>query len=91
MFTIRTAMTSNASGRSGIIAKGHGRQRTVPIDPAMSPDQNNAAAVGALLNVLCNDEQKAMLRHPSAKQRVRVVFTNPETAFEVTRKWSIDV
>jgi len=91
MFTITTAMTTNKSGRGGIIAKGHGRQRTVPLDPAYSPDQNNAAAVGALLNVLCDDRQRAMLLHPSGGQRVRVEFTHPDNAFAVTRRWTIDV
>jgi hypothetical protein len=91
MLTITTAMTSNNSGRSGIIAKGHGRQRTVPIDPAKSPDQNNGAAVGALLDVLCDDRQKDMLRHPSGGQRVRVEYTNAPDAFAVTRRWSINV
>lgn len=91
MFTITTALTSNASGRGGIIAKGNGRQRTVALRPEFSPEQNSAAAVGALLNVLCDDRQRAMLLHPSGGQRVRVEVRQPEGAFEVKRVWTINV
>ena len=72
MFTIRTALTSNASGRSGIIAKGHGKQKTTKVDPALSVDANFGAAVGALVNVLATPAQQSKLRHPSAPARVRV-------------------
>jgi hypothetical protein len=71
-FTIITTHTSNASGRAQVVAKGHGKQRTVSLDYSKSDDFNRGSALGALLNVLTNDEQKAKLRHPSAKQRVRV-------------------
>lgn len=71
-FTIITTHTSNASGRAQVVAKGHGKQRTVSLDHSKSDDFNRGSALGALLNVLTNDEQKAKLRHPSAKQRVRV-------------------
>lgn len=71
MFTINTQHASNAnSGRKQVIAKGHGRQRTVSWDHNLSGEQNHASAAGALLNVLCDDRQQAMLRHPSGGQRV---------------------
>lgn len=72
MFSIMTTVTSNASGRGQIVAKGHGKQRTVNIDHSKSDDFNRGSAVGALLNVLLDDRQQAKLRHPSGGQRVRV-------------------
>lgn len=64
--------TSNASGAGVIVAKGAGRQKTTRIDLAKSPDANFGSAVGALLNVLTDDRQQGMLRHPSGAQRVKV-------------------
>lgn len=72
VFVITTTVTSNASGRAQVVAKGHGKQRTINLDHARSDEQNRAAACGTLLNVLCDDRQRAMLRHPSGGQRVRV-------------------
>lgn len=72
MFTIVTTHTSNASGRAQVVAKGHGKQRTVSLDYSKSHDFNRGSALGALLDVLCDDRQKAMLRHPSGGQRVTV-------------------
>lgn len=85
MFTITTAHTSNASGRGQVIAKGHGKQRTVSWNHAVSVDANHGAALGALLNVLCDDRQRAMLRHPSGAQRVREIGT------EKGARWSVNV
>jgi len=73
---INTVFGTRANGSGTVTAKGQGKQRTVSIDPAYSPDQNHAAACGALLNVLCDDRQQSMLRHPTAKQRVRVEHTS---------------
>lgn len=75
-FVISTTYTSNAKGAGRVVAKGHGKQRTVPIDPAYSPDQNHAAACGALLNVLTDARQQAKVKHPSGAQRVRVEHTS---------------
>lgn len=73
MFTITTTVTSNASGRPQVVAKGHGKQRTISTDLAKSDEANRGAAAGALLNVLCDERQRSMLRHPSGGQRVRVL------------------
>lgn len=70
MFTITTTYRTDASGKGKVTAKGHGKQRTVSYDPAVDPDTNHGAALGLLLNVLTDDRQRAMLLHPSAKQRV---------------------
>lgn len=72
MFTIITTVTSNASGAGVIVAKGHGKQRTTRINHAMSDDWNRGAAAGALLNVLLDERQQTMVRHPSGHQRVTV-------------------
>ena len=72
MFKITTTMTSNASGRSQIVAKGHGRQRTVSYDHAKNLDANMGAAAGALLDVLLDDRQRAKIMHPSGRQRITV-------------------
>jgi hypothetical protein len=72
MFIIRTAHVANGSGKAQVVAKGHGKQRTVSLDHGKSNDANRGAAVGALLDVLCDERQRAMLRHPSGGQRVRV-------------------
>jgi hypothetical protein len=45
---IRTAYTTNASGASRIVAKGAGKQRTIPFDPAVSSDRNHGNAAGEL-------------------------------------------
>lgn len=45
---IVTKHTSNASGRSQVIAKGHGRQRTVSVDLSKSADWNHGIAAGTL-------------------------------------------
>ena len=68
MLTIRTAQ---ANGK--IVATANGKQRTVSVDHSKSQGQaQHAVAVGALLNVLTDDRQKAILRHPSARSRVKV-------------------
>lgn len=71
MFIITTSYKANDKGEGRIIAKGHGKQRTVVIDHSLTSEAKHASAVGALLNVLCDDRQRAMLRHPSGGQRVR--------------------
>lgn len=71
MFTI-TATKTNVNGTPKVVAKGNGKQRTLPWDLSKSADYNYGAAAGALLNVIADKRQKAMLLHPSAKARVRV-------------------
>ena len=88
MFTITTTVTSNASGRPQVVAKGHGKQRTVSLDHAKSDEQNRAAAAGTLLNVLCDERQRSMLRHPSGGQRVRVLALTDGGG---KHRWSINV
>jgi hypothetical protein len=87
MFTVKTIKGSNAKGTGSVRAMSNGRQRTVQWDHAKSVEANHASAVGALLNVLADDRQQAMLRHPSGGQRVRV--TEGSTANQ--RVWSINV
>lgn len=70
MFTITTTYTSNAAGTGVIVAKGAGKQRTIKYDHSRSPAINHFAACGTLLNVLTDDRQQAMLRHPSGGQRI---------------------
>jgi hypothetical protein len=81
MFTITTTQTTTGS----YMAKGHGKQRTVkPVGD--SADARHGAAVGALLAVLTDDRQKAMLLHPSGKQRVRVKVEDEGRA-----RWTVNV
>lgn len=87
-FTITTTHTSNANGRAQVVAKGHGKQRTVSLDHSKSDDFNRGTALGALLDVLCDDRQKAMLRHPSAKQRVTVESL---TSGGGKHRWTVNV
>lgn len=50
---IRTAYgTHPTSGASRIVAKGAGKQRTVPFDPSKSSDWNHGNAAGTLALVL---------------------------------------
>lgn len=88
MFTITTTHTANAAGRPQVVAKGHGKQRTISLDLGKSDEANRGAALGALLNVLCDDRQRAMLRHPSGGQRVRVESLTDGGG---KHRWTIDV
>lgn len=49
---IRTATTSNGSGRPQVIAKGGGKQRTVSVDLSKSSAWNHGNAAGVLGLVL---------------------------------------
>ena len=88
MFTITTTVTSNASGRAQVVAKGHGKQRTVSLDHSKSDEQNRAAAAGTLLNVLLDARQRAKVLHPSGGQRVRVESITDGGG---KHRWTIDV
>ena len=88
MFTFTTTVTSNAAGRAQVVAKGHGRQRTVNLNHAMSDEWNRGAAAGALLNVLASPEQQAKVKHPSGGQRVRVESVSDGGG---KHRWTIDV
>lgn len=52
MVTITTKYVSNASGRGGVLAKGGGKQRTIPWDHSKSDDRNHGEAAGTLALVL---------------------------------------
>lgn len=53
---IVTRYTSNASGRSQVIAKGGGKQRTISVNLAESVDQNHVAAAAALIERLSKED-----------------------------------
>ena len=84
MFSITTTIL-NTNGTK-VLAKGHGKQRTLPYDHSMNHDGNLGAAVGALLNVLTDDRQQAKVKHPSGGQRVRVEHLGYQK-----NRWTIDV
>ena len=88
MFTITTVQSSTPSGAGKVTAKANGKQRSVRVDHSRTPEVNAAAAVGALLAVLTDDRQKAMLRHPSGGQRVRHEFVSD---FGGKMRWSVNV
>lgn len=83
MYTITTSVSKTGS----IVAKGHGKQRTVKPSRGHA-DGDHGAAVGTLLNVLLDKRQQAKLRHPSGGQRVRVISTFEPYA---PAHWRIDV
>lgn len=87
MFTVKTIKGSNAKGASTVLAMSNGRQRTVQCDPAKTDEANHAAAVGALLNVLADSRQQAMLRHPSGAQRIRWTWGKTDSQ----RVWTVTV
>lgn len=88
MFTVTTVQSSTPSGAGKVTAKCNGKQRTVRVDNARTPEANHAAAVGAVLDALTTSRQQAMLRHPSGGQRVRFDFVSD---FGGKMKWSVKV
>lgn len=88
MFTITTVQSSTPSGAGKVTAKANGKQRSVRVDHSRTPEVNAAAAVGALLAVLCDDKQRAKMMHPSAGQRVRHEFVSD---FGGKMRWSVNV
>lgn len=72
MLNITVTKTAARNGSGNLVAKGQGKQRTTKWDHSKSADANFGAAAGALLNVLTDERQQAMLRHPSGGQRVHV-------------------
>lgn len=89
MFTIRTETVTSANGTEQVKASGHDRQRTIRAAKTKSADQNHGAAVGTLLNLLTDDRQQAMLRHPSGGQRVKSSHNEIAPGVFVT-DWYID-
>lgn len=77
MITVTASHVSNPSGRSQILAKAAGRQRTINYDHSRSMDANYGAAVGRLLDVLLDERGRAKMRHPSAQSRITVTQPNP--------------
>lgn len=70
---------------------GKRRQATigqVEVQTYRSGDAQHGAAVGALLAKVCDDRQKAMLRHPSGAQRV-TNDSGPKTTNKVA--WKVNV
>ena len=49
---IRTSYSTNDKGAGRIVAKGAGKQCTMPYDPSMSSDANHGQAAGILALVL---------------------------------------
>lgn len=88
MFTITTVQSSTATGAGKVTAKANGKQRSVRVDHSRTPEANHAAAVGALLSVLCDDRQKAKILHPSGGQRIRHEFVSD---FGGKMQWSVNV
>lgn len=90
MFEIVTQYRPTSAGAGRIVAKGHGKQKTVPINHALSTEGKHGAAVGALLDPMLTPRQRAMLRHPSARARVtREHFVT--RANKAAVRWTIDV
>lgn len=85
---ITTTYTTTPAGAGRIVAKGAGRQRTLPYDQTKSMEWNFGAGVGALLAVLATPEQKAKMLHPTAKGRIRIFQPNPNKA---SFRWTINV
>lgn len=88
MFTITVTKTAARNGSGNVVAKGHGKQKTTRWDHSKSRDENMGAGVGALLDRLLTDEQRAKMRHPSARGRVRVESLSEYGGKE---RWHIDV
>lgn len=68
---ITTTYTSNASGRSQVLAKGGGKQRTVSVDPSKSSDWNHGNAAGTLARVLFQGEASRRLAAKTATYKVK--------------------
>lgn len=49
---IRTSYNTTATGAGRVTAKGAGKQRTIPFDPAVSSERNHGNAAGTLALVL---------------------------------------
>lgn len=91
MLIITTRYNSNpATGKGSITAKGYGKQRTVPIDHSLTSDAKHASAVGALVNVLTDSRQQAMLKHPSGGQRLSREFDRDSSGGTIVR-WFVNV
>lgn len=52
MTTITTTYTTTDKGAGRIVAKGNGKQRTIPFDHEVSVDRNHGNAAGELALVL---------------------------------------
>lgn len=73
MFKVTTKFTSNAAGRSQVIAKGQGKQATHNVDQSKSNDWNHGTAAGALLLKLGHTEADSVT-HESSEDGVRHTF-----------------
>ena len=84
MIKVTVTKTSTPAGAGKMVAKCKGKQRSTRWDHSLSADANLGAAVGAVLDVVLDSEQKAKMRHPSAKGRVRESgWLNGTTEFHI--------
>lgn len=91
MLIVKTTYHTNpTTGAGKVTAKALGKQRTVSYNHDGGQDVSHGAAVGAVLDAVLDDRQKAMLRHPSGANRVRVKMQDDTNGFPYLR-WSIDV
>lgn len=88
MLNITATYGSNASGATTIVAKGHGKQRTIKADPEKSVSANFGSAVGALVDVLTSPMQQAKMQHPSGRQRFTVEDMSDAGG---KQRWTINV
>lgn len=88
MLTITsTILPADDSGKgTRVLARGKGKQRTLPYDHSRSHDANLGAAVGAVLNLLTDKRQQTMIQHPSGGQRVVVEHIGYQT-----NRWTINI
>lgn len=89
MFTITTTASADKVTAVATV-DGKRRQKTVSGSEVTMAgmDRRHGLAAGALLAVLTDDRQKAMLRHPSGGQRVRNDLA-PHNPTKV--KWTVSV
>lgn len=87
MLTIRTEYVTSVSGKGQIKATGHGRQRTISYAHSQSVEVNHAKACGTLVNLLTDERQQSMIRHPSGARRVHHSVTD-DGRFH---NWYVDV
>ncbi len=74
-FKVTTKLTSNANGRSQVVAKGNGKQLTHNVDGSKSNDWNHGTAAGALLLKLGYTDNGNDVTHESSEDKVRHTFT----------------
>lgn len=61
MTNITTTYTTNSKGAGRIVAKGAGKQKTVPYNHERTPGQNHGDAAGELLKTLVRPDRRGFL------------------------------